>query len=172
MYTPAEHMEECTSSRQAHIELASTEPTSSSSRQEKSRLTANNIHLFQSFSGPTTIIPNSLLDIFQLFFTEQLQQQIVQATNDYAKETMKEELWTKVTCDELRAYFGFHILMSIYRLPSIDDYWSTNPNLRYAPVANRITRDRFRDLQKYFHFADNDTLVPRGQRGYDRLGKV
>eukprot|EP00731_Ephydatia_muelleri_P003517 Em0001g3517a len=106
---------------------------------------------------------------------EELQQQIVQATNDYAKATMKEnkyEQWTKVTCEEMRAYFGFHILMSINRLPSIDDYWSTNPNLRYGPIANRISRDRFRDIQKYLHFVDNDTLVPRGQSRYDRLGKV
>eukprot|EP00731_Ephydatia_muelleri_P013737 Em0007g1047a len=106
---------------------------------------------------------------------EELQQQIVQATNDYAKATMKEnkyEQWTKVTCEVMRAYFGFHILMSINRLPSIDDYWSTNPNLRYGPIANRISRDRFRDIQKYLHFVDNDTLVPRGQSRYDRLGKV
>ena len=155
------------------------EPTGSSSRQEKSRWkrtpTENNIHTFQSFSGQTTLIPNSLLDIFQLFSTEELQQQIVQATNDYAKATIKEnkyEQWTKVTCEEMRAYFGFHILMSINRLPSIDDYWRTNPNLRYSPIANRISRDQFRDVQKYLLFVDNNTLVPRGQSRYDRLGKV
>ena len=166
---PAEHMEERTSSRQVHVKQAlNMEPTGSSSRQEKSRwtrtLTENNVHPFQSFSGPTTLIPNSLLDIF---CTEELQQQIVQATNDYAKATMKEnkyEQWTKGTCEETKAYFGFHILMSINRLPSIDDYWSTNPNLHYCPIANRISRDRFRDVQD---FVDNDTLVPRGQSRYD-----
>ena len=78
----------------------------------------------------------------------------------------KYEQWTKVTCEEMR---GFHILMLINRLPSIDDYWSLNPNLRYDPIANRISRDRFRDVQKYLLFVDNNTLVPRGQSRYDRL---
>ena len=85
---------------------------------------------------------------------------------------VKYEKWSKITRAELKAYLGFQIKMSINRLPSIDDYWSTNVNLRYAPVADRISRDRFRDLQRYLHFVNNDNLVPRGQKGYDRLGKV
>lgn len=110
-----------------------------------------------------------------MFFTEQLLKDISEASNEYAKRAMtteKYEKWNKISTAELKAYLGFHILMSINRLPSIDDYWSMNANLRYAPVADWISRDRFRDLQKYLHFVDNDTLVPRGQRGHDRLGKV
>lgn len=53
--------------------------------------------------------------------------------------------------------------MSINRLPSIDDYWSCNPNTRYHPVADRITRDGFRDMQRYLHFVDNSSIIPRGQ---------
>ena len=44
--------------------------------------------------------------------------------------------------------------------------------LRYAPIADRIPRDRFRELSRYLHSVDNDTLVPRDSPGYDRLGKV
>eukprot|EP00731_Ephydatia_muelleri_P017314 Em0010g412a len=110
-----------------------------------------------------------------IIMPEQLLKDISEASNEYAKRAMtteKYEKWNKISTAELKAYLGFHILMSINRLPSIDDYWSMNANLRYAPVADRISRDRFRDLQKYLHFVDNDTLVPRGQRGHDRLGKV
>eukprot|EP00731_Ephydatia_muelleri_P017296 Em0010g394a len=109
-----------------------------------------------------------------IIMPEQLLKDISEASNEYAKRAMtteKYEKWNKISTAELKAYLGFHILMSINRLPSIDDYWSMNANLRYAPVADRISRDRFRDLQKYLHFVDNDTLVPRGQRGHDRLGK-
>eukprot|EP00731_Ephydatia_muelleri_P013956 Em0007g1266a len=110
-----------------------------------------------------------------IIMPEQLLKDISEASNEYAKRAMtteKYEKWNNISTAELKAYLGFHILMSINRLPSIDDYWSMNANLRYAPVADRISRDRFQDLQKYLHFVDNDTLVPRGQRGHDRLGKV
>ena len=42
----------------------------------------------------------------------------------------------------------------------------------YLPISNDISRDRFRDISRYLHFVNNDTLVPRGQPGHDRLGKV
>ena len=67
---------------------------------------------------------------------------------------------------------GFAILMGINRLPEIRDYWSTDENLRYAPIANRITRDRFEEITRYLHFADNEKVPSRGEDGYSRLQKV
>lgn len=103
------------------------------------------------------------MEIFQLFFTDEMLEAIVDASNEYAESTMPAEKfrkWEKYTSEDLKAYLGFHILMSINRLPSFDDYWSTNPNLRYRPVVDRISRDRFRDLQRYLHFVDNSTVIP------------
>ena len=80
--------------------------------------------------------------------------------------------WTQITREELQAYFGFCILMGINHLPALDDYWSTDPTLHYSGIASRITRDRFRELSRYLHFADNAILAPREDPGYDRLGKV
>ena len=79
--------------------------------------------------------------------------------------------WEKITREELRAYLGFCILMGIAHLPALDDYWSTDPTLHY-PIADRISRDRFREISHYLHFVDNTTLPPRGSPRYDRLGKV
>ena len=65
----------------------------------------------------------------------------------------------------------FCTLMGI-KLPCIEDYWRRDPSLDYSPIADRITRDRFHDVNRYLHFVNNDTLVPRGSPGYDKLGKV
>ena len=62
--------------------------------------------------------------------------------------------------------------MGLVQLPEIEDYWKQNPFFHYAPIADRIPRDRFRDISRYLHFCDNSTLAKRGQQGYDRLGKV
>ena len=133
------------------------------------------IQPFECLVGPTTLIPDNPLAIFQLFFTDEILEEIVHASNEYAESTMGSEKfsnWAKYTLEDLKAYLGFQILMSINRLPSFADYWSKNPNFRYGPVADRISRDRFRELQRYLHFVDNATVIPRGQTGHDRLGKV
>ena len=84
----------------------------------------------------------------------------------------KYEKWSKITVDELKAFFGFSILVVINRLPSLNDYWSHDPCLRYAPVADCTTQDQFREISRYFDFVNNVTLVPRGEEGHDHLGKV
>ena len=80
--------------------------------------------------------------------------------------------WRKITLEDVKAFLGFSILMGINVLPSLGDYWQRDKTLRYAPVADRISRDRFRDISRYLHFVDNDTLPPRGARNHDRLGKI
>ena len=71
------------------------------------------------------------------------------------------EQWTKVTADQIWAYFGFMILIGINRLPAIAGYWKLDPTYRYGPIVDRITRDRFLEISHYLHFVDNTTLLPR-----------
>ena len=133
------------------------------------------IQPFTSPVGPTVPIPESPVDVFDLFFTDDILQKTVEESNRYAQQVMGQEKydnWRKITIPELRAHMGFSILMGVNKLPEIEDYWKKDPHLHYGPIADRITRDRFRDISRYLHFVDNSTLVPRGSPGHDRLGKV
>ena len=116
---------------------------------------------FAETPGPNVVLPLSPIGIFGLFFTSHLLQYIVKQTNQYALECMGIEnfgKWTQVTVEELQAYMGFMILMEIVHLPSIYDYWKKDEVYHYSPVASRITRDRFFELYRYLHFADNSSL--------------
>ena len=133
------------------------------------------INPFTSPVGPAVPIAASPLDVFTLFFSSDLMEEITNESNKYAKQVMGDEMfskWNRMTVEELKAFLGFHILMAMNHLPSLDDYWRRDPLLHYAPIADRITRDRYRELSRYLHFSDNDALVSRGSPGYDRLGKV
>ena len=93
----------------------------------------------------------------------------------YAKEVMgveRYDTWKEVSVEELKAYLGFSILMGLVQMPALDDYWSVDPFLHYPAISSRIPRQRFRDIARYLHFVDNSSLVPRGQLGYDKLGKI
>ncbi len=81
--------------------------------------------------------------------------------------------WRKL---DVKAFLGFSILMGINVLPCIEGYWQVDKILRYAPVADKISRDIFRDIFRdiscYLHFVQNSTLEPRGSPNHDRLGKI
>ena len=139
-----------------------------------SQLKRIDIQPFSSPVGPTVTIPDSPLEVFRLFFPNNLVQLIVEESNAYAREVMGDEkysAWSKITPEDIKALLGFSILMGIVHLPSLDDYWKRDP-LHYSPIADRISRDRFRDLSQYMHFVSNATLLPRESPEYDRLGKV
>jgi len=130
---------------------------------------------FSGSPGPAVSIGNDPLQLFSLFFTDDLISSIVRETNHYASTVLAEQHsphhWSTIP-EEFRAYCGFLILMGINHLPEIRDYWSTNPQLHYAPIADRISRDRFEEVTRYLHFVDNDTLPSRGEPGFSRLQKV
>ena len=111
----------------------------------------------------------------RILFTTSLMEYIVEQTNLYALQCMGEErysTWTKLTVDEFCAFLGFMILMGLAHLPSLPDYWSKDPIFRYSMVADRISRDRFLEILRYIHFADNTTLSQPGSPDYNKLGKV
>ena len=113
-------------------------------------------------------ILSSALNVFGLFFTDEICEYIVAQTNLYAEQVLGEKYseWEKVTVEELRAYFGFMVLMGVVSLPAMDDYWRRDPLLHYSPIADRISRDRFRDIHRFLHLADNSSLPERDDPQY------
>ena len=134
-----------------------------------------NLEDFTHPTGPTCVLPDSPIEIFRLFFTIELIQHIVDETNRYAYQCMGDELfiqWQKVSICELEAFFGFMMLMGLVKMPSIRDYWKKDNVFHYIPIASRIPRVRFFEIQKYLHFTDNSRLPQTGTPGYNKLGKI
>lgn len=130
---------------------------------------------FQQPTGPSQSISAVVLEVFQLFFATSLVELIDEQTNLYASQLMGFQAyatWEKVTAEEIWAFFGFMIVMGINQLASLSDYWRKDPFYRYAPIADRIPRDRFYELCRYIHFVDNGTLLSRDDSGFDKLSKV
>ena len=139
-----------------------------------SNLTPPTIGYSTSPVGPTVPIPEKASKVFDLMFTPTIMDTMVEQSNLYAQQVIGEKYgsWKKITMEELRAYFGFCILMGVAHLPAPDDYWSTDPSLQHSPIADRISRNHFQDITRYLRFVDNTTLPEQGSPGYDHLGKV
>ena len=129
--------------------------------------------------GPTFQLSSDPTEVFLKFFTPELIDHIVHETNHYAALCLSAAANTsrpvtpwETNSDEIRAYLGFNILMGLNHLPELYDYWSLDECYHYFPIASRISRKRFMEIQKFLHFTDNATIVPHGEPGYDRLARV
>ena len=89
------------------------------------------------------------MEVFNLLFHDGLVETIVRETNRYAAQVIASKggnkEW-KTTKEEIRAYFGFMVLMGINRLPEIRDYWSTSITLRLRRKLPGIVLRRSQDI--------------------------
>ena len=130
---------------------------------------------FTETVGLTVYVPSDPLGCFSVPFDNDQIDTIVRETNRYAQQVLESQQsptqWV-TTAEEMKAYFVFCIFMGIHHLPEIRDYWSSNTYLHYTPIADRIAHDRFEQISKYLHLANNETSPQRGQPGYSCLQKV
>ena len=128
--------------------------------------------------GPTFPISANPMEVFS-HFTPQLIDLIVQETNHYAALCLSSApnssrpvpSW-ETNAEEVKAYLGFSMLMGLNRLPDLYDYWLLDECYHCFPIASRITRKRFLEIQRFLHFVDDATIVPHGEPGYDRLARI
>ena len=117
----------------------------------------------------------SCLDFFLLFFTDEVWQLLVEQTNLYAEQKRGPEegsVWYPVTKDEMKAWVSLYLNMGLVTKPNLSSYWSTDPALNSPFFPSIMSRDRFLQILRYLHFADN-TQAPRADSAdYNKLYKL
>ena len=78
---------------------------------------------------------------------------IVMKANRYA--TQKGSNF-ETTEDEMKAFLGINFIMDINKLPSLEDYLSTDKCIGNEKIQNVMTRARFQFILHYLHFSNND----------------
>ena len=78
---------------------------------------------------------------------------------------------------EIEAFLGVCVVMGVNPLPCTADYWSSDPYLGNEGIQKVMTKNRFENISRFFHFNDstiqrfNDSSIePRcGDDGFDGL---
>ena len=123
-------------------------------------------HIFKgAFSDPPLNEDITPLSYFQKFITPKLIDEIVAQTNLYSFQKKHKNI--KTSPSEIMVLIVMSIKMGIVSLSSYANYWSRE--LRYPPVAEIISRNRYQELIRYLHFVDNTTIDKRNKVGKIKL---
>ena len=78
------------------------------------------------------------MELFSLFFDDEVVGHIVTETNTYVQQCLANSstMW-QTTASEMRAYIGFQILMGINQLPEIRDNWAKTTSCIMIPLHHR-----------------------------------
>ena len=128
--------------------------------------------------GPANVMPRESLtvDFFQLFVDNRTLGNILRETNHYAcqllQATNKDVLSRKeISLEELKAFLGLLICMSIHRLPSLPDYWSSDWVLGVPEFAKVMPRNSFLEIWNNLHLCNNSKMPQRGEPNFNKLFK-
>ena len=80
--------------------------------------------------------------------------------------------WKEISLEELKAFLGLLICMSIHRLPSLRDYWSSDWVLGVPEFEKVMPRNRFLEIWNNIHLWDNNKMPQPGEPNFDKLFKV
>ena len=102
-------------------------------------------------------LTKSCYEIWKLYFTDELFHYILDQTKLYAKQN-KNDPGFEVSLDELKNFIGILIFSGFHFATSERDYWSNQPDLKVPFISETMSRDRFLQIKKHFHVADNQNL--------------
>jgi hypothetical protein len=112
--------------------------------------------------------PMTPIDYFRQFFPNDLFQLIQTQTNLYA---LQNQSTFRTNTMEIEQFVGILLKMGIVGMPQRRMYWSKA--MRFPPIADVMSRDRFELMCKYLHFNDNNDVVKeRESARYDSYFKI
>ncbi|RPB07015.1 hypothetical protein P167DRAFT_579723 [Morchella conica CCBAS932] len=95
----------------------------------------------------------SPLELFQLFFSVEILEEIVKNTNEYAEIKRGDtpgRPWFDLTVPELKMFIGVKIYMGVYRFLAIDDYWKEECK---HPPMEKLSLNPYQQIKPFFHIS-------------------
>ena len=122
----------------------------------------------EPFSDPPYGAENvTPLVYFLGFFRDELFEKIVEQTNLFS--VLKTGKCINTTNEEIWAFIGIQIRMSIVRMSVYRHYWAAGT--RYAPIADVMPLNRYESLRIFLHFVD-DSKKEEEENMHDKLFKI
>ena len=101
------------------------------------------------------IPPDSRPEEYVCMFLGVLLEEIVVDTNVYGRRKFSlksacpdnnHRAWVDITLEEMKAFLGLAVNMSLTRKGDVKEYWSLNPSQAFPFFRQVFTRDRFLDI--------------------------
>ncbi|XP_077403926.1 uncharacterized protein LOC144036874 isoform X3 [Vanacampus margaritifer] len=117
----------------------------------------------ESYQDATTDTP---LVYFRRFVSRDMLENIVQQTNRHSVQ--KHGKCVNTSVKEIEQVLGMYLRMGLVQMSGVRQYWESE--VRYGPVADVMSHERFKRLLSVIHFVDNE--MANGEVKTDRLWKL
>ena len=107
----------------------------------------------------------SPLSLFELFFSDDVVEFIAVSSVEYARQNGNHTF--QLTSDDVRVFLAILFTSGYAVLPARRMYWECSPDVQNEAISRAMPRNRFEEILRNFHVADNNNLDPS-----DKYAKV
>ena len=111
------------------------------------------------------LVELSPYEMFRLYYDDQLKNLILSESIRYARQ--KNNLQFELDDADLDVFVGVLLLSGYHSLPREKLYWNRDEDVRIPFVSSHMSRNRFMEIKKFIHLANNDAVDPS-----DKMYKV
>lgn len=98
----------------------------------------------------------SVLDFFKQMFDEKVMELIISNSIKYSRDNNRPKF--ELDNGDLEIFLGILILSGYHTLPQLQLYWSSHEDKGVQFVKSAMSRNRFLDIKRNIHLADNNQL--------------
>ena len=113
------------------------------------------------FSGKDSV------EVFEMFLNEDIRNHIITESVRYARQKNDQDF--QLDDNDMRRFTGILLLTGYHTLPQQQLYWERSQDVSMPIVYQTMSRNRFRDIKRNMHLADNEQLLSDSS---DKLFKV
>jgi len=103
--------------------------------------------------------------LFEYFFNDNIVDLIVTMSRRYAHQKLQPNF--TITAENFRAFIAILLLLGYVPLPRRRMYWEQSTDVHNEAVAGALSLNRFEEILRYLHLADNTELDPN-----DKIAKI
>jgi len=118
-----------------------------------------------SHRSDTAQLDYSPATLFELFISDDILKYIAKSSVEYARQKGNHAF--ELVSDDVRAFIAILFTSGYTVLPARRMYWECSPDVHNDAISSTMTRNRFEEILRYFHLADNNNLDPS-----DKFSKV
>ena len=101
--------------------------------------------------------PRNPAEVFDLFLDDDAINLLTNETINYASQKGNHQF--SLTSGEMRAFIGILLLFGYCIVPRCRLYWATESNTYNEMVATTMLRNRFEEIMRFLHGANNANLL-------------
>jgi hypothetical protein len=98
----------------------------------------------------------SPIEVFETLFDDEVVNLIIDQSLIYAKQHNNHSF--QIDKAEMKVFIAILLFSGYHSMPREKMYWKTDEDTRIPIVANNMSRNRFEEVKRYIHFADNTKL--------------